>query len=90
MCGIFVAFSKKGTELSEKRCISASKEIYNRGPDFFKYSFLRNKTLYMSNTILSITGKPTTNKEQKEHNEKKEKRRRHITHVHENKRYQNN
>jgi hypothetical protein len=27
MCGIFVAFSKKGTELSEKRCISASKEI---------------------------------------------------------------
>lgn len=63
MCGIFVAFSKKGTELSEKRCISASKEIYNRGPDFFKYSFLRNRTLYMSNTILSITGKPTTNKE---------------------------
>ncbi len=63
MCGVFVVFSKTGTELSEKQCISASKEIYNRGPDFFKYSFLRKKTLYISNTILSITGKTSTSKQ---------------------------
>ena len=58
MCGIFLAFSKKGDPLPEERCKKASYELYNRGPDFFKFSFLRGKTLYISNTILSITGTP--------------------------------
>ena len=61
MCGIFLAFSKKGNPLPQERCKKASYELYNRGPDFFKYSFLRNKTLYISNTILSITGLPDKN-----------------------------
>tara|TARA_B100000767_G_scaffold275165_1_gene310782 strand:- start:1129 stop:2901 length:1773 start_codon:yes stop_codon:yes gene_type:complete len=58
MCGIFLVFSKKGDPLPEERCKKASYELYNRGPDFFKFSLLRNKTLYISNTILSITGTP--------------------------------
>ena len=44
MCGIFVAFSKKGSQLPKKKCLSASNELYNRGPDFFKYTFLRKNT----------------------------------------------
>jgi len=62
MCGIFVVFSKKGNPLPKKKCLSASNELYNRGPDFFKYTFLRKKTLYISNNILSITGKTNINK----------------------------
>lgn len=61
MCGIFLVFSKKGNPLPEERCIKASYELYNRGPDSFKFSFFRNKTLYISNTILSITGIPEKN-----------------------------
>ena len=62
MCGIFVVFSKKGSQLPKKKCLSASNELYNRGPDFFKYTFLRKNTLYISNNILSVTGKTNTNK----------------------------
>ena len=62
MCGIFVVFSKKGSQLPKKKCLSASNELYNRGPDFFKYTFLRKNTLYISNNILSITGKTNKNK----------------------------
>ena len=58
MCGIFLAFSKNGHHLPKERCKEASSELYNRGPDFFKYSFFRKNTLYISNTILSITGNP--------------------------------
>lgn len=58
MCGIFLVFSKKGNALPRDRCLSASKELYNRGPDYFKYNFFRKNTLFMSNTILSITGAP--------------------------------
>ncbi len=58
MCGIFVVFSKKGNPLPSDRCIDASRELYNRGPDYFKYNFFRKNTLYLSNTILSITGVP--------------------------------
>ena len=61
MCGIFLVFSKKGNPLPEERCKKASYELYNRGPDFLKFSFFRNKTLYISNTILSITGIPEKN-----------------------------
>ena len=42
--------------------MAASNELYNRGPDFFKYSFFRKNTLYISNTILSVTGKPNKDK----------------------------
>ena len=57
MCGIFLVFSKSGSSLHEGSCKSASMELNNRGPDHFKSSFFRNKTLFISNTILSITGK---------------------------------
>lgn len=56
MCGVFVVFSKQGHPLPEEKCKKASFELYNRGPDFFQHSFLRKKTLYISNTVLSITG----------------------------------
>ena len=62
MCGIFIVFSKKGNELPKNKCLAASNELYNRGPDFFKYSFFRKNTLYISNTILSVTGKPNKDK----------------------------
>ena len=62
MCGIFAVYSKKGNSLPHERCINSSKELYNRGPDYFKYSFFRKNTLYLSNTILSITGVPDREK----------------------------
>ena len=37
MCGIFLARSKK--YLDKKRCVSASKLIKSRGPDFFLQKF---------------------------------------------------
>lgn len=61
MCGIFVVYSKKGSPLNEKICKNASMENYNRGPDYFKYNFFLNKTLFISNTILSITGNVSKN-----------------------------
>ena len=61
MCGIFIVFSKKGDPLPEYRCKKASNELYNRGPDFFKFGFFRKKSLYISNTVLSITGNPEKN-----------------------------
>ena len=62
MCGIFVAYSKNGNKLSKKKCLLSIEGLYNRGPDFFKHDFLRNETLFISNTILSITGKTKKNK----------------------------
>ncbi|MDA9077517.1 asparagine synthase-related protein [Candidatus Pelagibacter sp.] len=63
MCGIFVVHSKKGEKLPVSRCLGVSKELYNRGPDYLKYDFYNNKTLFILNTILSITGKTKNNRE---------------------------
>ena len=63
MCGIFVVHSKKGEKLSISKCLGASKELYNRGPDYLKYNFYNNRTIFILNTILSITGKTKNNRE---------------------------
>lgn len=55
MCGIFLAMSKK--YLDKKRCVRASKLIKSRGPDFFLQKFFYKEKLYISNSILSISGK---------------------------------
>ena len=61
MCGIFVAISKK-KKLNKQICINSAKNLYNRGPDIFKYNFFLDKRLFISNTILSITGLTKKNK----------------------------
>tara|TARA_A100000164_G_scaffold379253_1_gene423013 strand:- start:452 stop:2227 length:1776 start_codon:yes stop_codon:yes gene_type:complete len=57
MCGVLVIFSKKGHKLQKTRCLQAADKLYNRGPDSFKSNFFRNGSLFISNTVLSITGK---------------------------------
>ena len=59
MCGVLVIYSKK-KKLNKNKCLTASKEIYNRGPDNFKFSLQRNNTLFVANTVLSITGNKNT------------------------------
>ena len=54
MCGVLVIFSKKKS-LDKNKCLIATKEIYNRGPDNFKTSFYKNSKLFIANTVLSIT-----------------------------------
>jgi len=61
MCGIFLVHSKNGTKLSESKCLNASNDLFNRGPDYLKFDFLRKNTLFILNTILSITGKTKKN-----------------------------
>ena len=55
MCGILLIFSKK-KKLDKKVCKSASKLIKSRGPDHFFENYFLNDRLYISNSILSITG----------------------------------
>ncbi len=61
MCGVFVVFSKNNLKLDKAKCLKASKEIYNRGPDNFRYNFFKKNTLFICNTVLSITGKQINN-----------------------------
>ena len=61
MCGVLLIFSKKGEALPKKKCVDASKKLFNRGPDNFKNNFLRKNTLFISNTVLSITGHEQSN-----------------------------
>ena len=62
MCGVFLVVSKNGEKLPQDLCIKSSKKLFNRGPDVFKYDFFRNNTLFISNTVLAITGKLNKNK----------------------------
>ena len=55
MCGILLIFSKKN-KLEKKICSSASDQIKSRGPDQFFENYFLNNRLYISNSILSITG----------------------------------
>ncbi len=60
MCGILLAYSKKG-KLDIKSCEKASEKIFSRGPDYNFSRFKLNQTLYLSQTVLSITGHPNQN-----------------------------
>ena len=55
MCGIFLVISKK--KLNKKKCINSETFIKSRGPDVTNNSFFFNKRVFLSNSILSITGK---------------------------------
>ena len=57
MCGIFLVNSKNNIKLEKNRCLLAAKDLFNRGPDSFKSEFFLNDKLFISNTVLSITGK---------------------------------
>jgi len=56
MCGIFIALSKTNA-LSKKICFDSIKDLFNRGPDILKTNYFLNNTLFIANTVLSITGK---------------------------------
>ena len=62
MCGIFLVNSKNNLKLEKDRCLLAAKDLFNRGPDSFKGEFFLNDKLFISNTVLSITGKLNNNK----------------------------
>ncbi len=62
MCGIFLVNSKNNIKLEKNRCLLAAKDLFNRGPDSFKSEFFLNDKLFISNTVLSITGKLNNNK----------------------------
>ena len=52
----YFSYILKEKKLEKKLCDSASNRIKSRGPDqFFENYFLNNK-LYISNSVLSITG----------------------------------
>jgi asparagine synthase (glutamine-hydrolysing) len=61
MCGIFIVISKN-KKLNKQTCINSAKNLYNRGPDILKYNFFFDKKLFISNTVLSITGLTKKNK----------------------------
>lgn len=58
MCGIFVAFSKNRQSLDLQKCRSVLEKLSHRGPDFSFDSMQLDGSLYMGQTILSITGRP--------------------------------
>ena len=60
MCGVLVAFAKEG-QLNENDCKRASEKIFSRGPDFNFSRFKLSNRLFLSQTVLSITGKPELN-----------------------------
>ncbi len=62
MCGVLLIHSKKSKPLDRSNCLKSASELFNRGPDFIKYNFFYNDTLFIYNSILSITGKQKLNK----------------------------
>ncbi len=61
MCGVLLIHSKKNKPLNRFHCLKSASELFNRGPDFIKYNFFYNDTLFIYNSILSITGKQKLN-----------------------------
>jgi asparagine synthase (glutamine-hydrolysing) len=55
MCGIFLVHAKTES-LNLNRCIKCSIKIKDRGPDKLLSNYFKKKKLFMSNSILSITG----------------------------------
>lgn len=62
MCGIFIVIAKKKI-LNKSKCMRSVRLLYNRGPDILKYNFYNKRKLFISNTVLSITGQPINSKE---------------------------
>ena len=62
MCGVFIAYSKNGVQLPKNKCLDSSKDLLNRGPDYLKFDYFRNNTLYIANSVLAITPNQNTNK----------------------------
>ena len=60
MCGILIAYSKSA-RLDVNACENASKKIFSRGPDYNFSSFKLDGRMYLSQTVLSITGNPALN-----------------------------
>ena len=54
MCGILLIVSKK--KLHKDNCLKAESFIKSRGPDFLNNSFFLKDKIFLSNSILSITG----------------------------------
>ena len=46
--------SKKREKLSTSKCLGASKDLYNRGPDYLKYNFYNNRTLFVLNDVFEM------------------------------------
>lgn len=61
MCGILIIHSKK-KKISKNICLEAARDLLNRGPDIFKYEFFEKENLFISNTVLSITGEDKKNR----------------------------
>ena len=55
MCGILLVVSKN--KVDKKKCLKSQKFIKSRGPDKINFRFLLNNKIFLSNSILSITGK---------------------------------
>jgi len=62
MCGIFIVIAKKKI-LNKSKCMRSVRVLYNRGPDILKYNFYNKKKLFISNTVLSITGQSINSKQ---------------------------
>ena len=69
MCGIFLVKSKRS--LNETDCINSSNLIKSRGPDYFLQKFFYKEKLYISNSVLSISGKYKKKQKNLKHNTKK-------------------
>lgn len=54
MCGILLIVSKK--KLDKKKCLISQKSIETRGPDRILNKYFNNGKIFLSNSILSITG----------------------------------
>ena len=54
MCGILLIVSKN--KLNKHECLKAERLIKSRGPDFVNNSFFSRDRIFLSNSILSITG----------------------------------
>lgn len=69
MCGIFLVKSKN--PLNIRSCIASSNLIKSRGPDYFLHKFFNKEKLYISNSVLSISGNNKKKQKQLNHNTNK-------------------
>ena len=64
-------FSKIKNSLNKIDCINSSNLIKSRGPDFFLQKILKKKKLYISNSVLSISGNYKKKQKNLNHNRKR-------------------
>ena len=67
MCGILAVYSKSGF-LNLEDCKRATDKIFSRGPDYNFSDFYIDGKLYLSQTVLSITGDPSLNSSYRQSN----------------------